>query len=225
MIEKKFDVMPILSNNKFEAFYSTKRWGVFSKIEEKKIDDAVHIYYRVNIYDFLKKVDKEQFNYCFLTDGNEIVGLISINNLNYLPVYNYLYQWISRVESSIIEYIKNKIEEIELIRLFEDSSDGRKKETLSSFKEDQKNNKENNFFSYLYFTDLGYLIKRFEHQLGHNVKDLQSFSRNFNDKGLYADLRNTVAHPNKILFQNFNDVNRVFKILEEFQEILSLVES
>jgi len=224
----KFDIMPIKeSDGSYKRFYKTIEWGKYEKIEENEIKTEDSIYYLTNIEDVIKAFFNTNKKFFFLDNETDIVGLISIGNLNSKHVYLYLYNLVAQFEISLVNLIeKSGIDDLNLIAMFEKRTESKNSlDALKRYKEEDEKGLDYKFIEYIYLTDLAYIIKK------KNLIQNLGMNKNEFDKGISAineTIRKAIAHPNKSLIRNDksiadlnNALNRLNVILESVNNYLS----
>jgi hypothetical protein len=219
MKSKKFDIVPIINESDFCNSYYTYNQD---SLETKIINENEKLYYLTHIRDVIWSMNKDKKTHYFLSNGrneHDIVGLISLSNLNSRDFYLYLFSTISSLElefSNLIESSKEVAFEI----LGKNSTNTNLKKQLSEIEyrinDDENNGNENNYKEYLYFSNLITLVKVEEKYKELNYKNVSQFEKNI---GLLKDIRNTVAHPVKSIVNNFEDLEKLNKGIEKIFEL------
>lgn len=219
MARNRFDILPVVVNHVVENYFQTNDWGDFSSITLKKITKEDVIYYRLSFMDLIHKmVHEDRFHY-FLGDSKEVLGLISLNNLNCLAVYNYIYQIIASLEQLVSNYLKNNFDETQVLDWLENTSDKQANEVAQEFVKLKNENADNSIFHHLYFPTLGTLLKKAAPVIEIKKPELLNFRTKFCSGNLYWEIRNTVSHPVKPLFINKNSVIKVNELIEDYLKI------
>ena len=111
MKTNRFDVLPIENEDgTVTSFFSTQEWNKYDSLNKSRIKDAATIYYRLSLKDLVRKFKEEERHFYFMTDYNEVLGLVSFVNLNCQLVYNYLFFIIADIERSVSEILKKYID-------------------------------------------------------------------------------------------------------------------
>ena len=225
MISKSYDVLPIVSNGRVIEYYKTKNWGDFSSIEVRPIEGPDKLYYRLSFYDFLKRMIDEKREFYFLADSQEVLGLISLNNLNCLAVYNYIYQITSGLERRVTEMLKEQFSEDYIIDILSRTSDKSAAEILKEFNGLKQGNRENSIFDFLYFPTLSTILKYAIQDLPDKLKPIEVFRKKFHTNNVYGSLRNAVAHPVKPIFTSRDSISKVDELISDFYNIQEILDS
>lgn len=225
MNKNKFDILPIEMNGGFKSYYKAKQFGNYSSIEECLILETDKIYFRTGFIDVVKKMIRSSQEYFFLTDSENILGLISLNNLNSLVVYNFLYQVISGLEKNVSEFLKSTTTESEIIEILLNTSDKQAKSTAEIYLKSIENNTNNSIYEQLYFSTFSCILKNLESKLKGNHRELLQYRKNFSSENIYGKLRNSVAHPIKPVFENLNDLKSVIQLIEDSMKIREIIGS
>jgi len=223
MALNRYDILPIKHNGVVEYYFHTLERGDFSKIDHKKIVMADTIYYRLSFRDLLRKMMKEKKDYYFLSDGQDTLGFISINDLNSLPVYNYVYQLIATIEREVSSYLSFILNEEEVIEILEKTSDKQAKDVLAHFNSQKLKNAENTIFQYLFFPTLGTLLKYAEPKIKKDKPKLLDYRKEFCSGNLYWEIRNIVSHPVNPLFTDAESIEKVNRLIVEYVEIMEIL--
>lgn len=78
MKSNRFDVLPIAnSDGSTTSYFATREWNDYSSLNRNTIIDATTIYYRLSLKDLVRKFKEDKQHYYFLTDYNDILGLVS----------------------------------------------------------------------------------------------------------------------------------------------------
>lgn len=203
MVKNKYDVLPVkLSGESVHTFYSTEYWNDYSNVILMEIKDVDTIYYRTSFQDLVRKLHDENKHYFFLSDNREVLGLVSIANLNSQAVYNYLFQLIADIERQIILQFERSISQDDIIEVFSKSSDSHQKYIVTSFQEAREMGVDNTIFHHMYLQDIAILLKKFKDQLNEELSDILKFRKKFSPNGLYTKIRNTVMHPVRPVISN-----------------------
>lgn len=221
----KFDILPVREEAGMSKYFQTVNWGNYSEITLHQIEPKDKIYYRLSFFDLLKRMQEDKSTFYFLTDSKDLLGLISLNNLNCLAVYNYIYQITAGLERTVSSYIRSIANEHEIIEILKLTSDKTGKEILRSYEELKESNAENSIFDHLYFPTLGTILKRLSPNIPEHQKSLLKFRKKFSSNNIYGKLRNDVAHPIKPIFTSLKSVERVNELISDYYEINEILSS
>lgn len=211
MEQYQFDILPqINKSNIVKSYYFTIRWGVYNdnNILCKPIEEADKIYYLTNIVDVIRLMYENKRNFYFLTNHSEIVGLITISNLNCKNVSLYYYNLINTIERKLGHFVRKYLDTASIIESLQKI--GKRKSTtyaldsITRFVEDSQKGLDGSIIEYLYLSELFLLI--IEHKLYKKLdyKNQNAFEEN---SGKLRQLRNTISHPNKSLIKNTQSLN------------------
>ncbi|MEN8123090.1 MAG: hypothetical protein ABFS35_22315 [Bacteroidota bacterium] len=224
MLEQNFDILPIdEGSSSIESYFKTQSWGDYSKIEISKIAESQKIYYRISFFDLLKKMKNEKKNFYFLIDSENVLGLITISNLNSLAVYNYIYQITADLERKMSGYIQNLATEKEILNILEKTSDKAANGVIKSFKNLKDNNQDNSIFQSLYFPMVSTILKNLENKIPLEHEKLLEYRKKFNADQVYGSLRNEVAHPVKLIFTSFDSIIKVNELITDYYDIIDII--
>lgn len=212
MKENRFDILPLLKNNDCKFYVSTEQWNCFSidKISQKEIQPNEDcIYYLTHVKDLIRLFVNMNRNYFFLTNHTEIVGLITIGDLNNKFFYYYLYQKLVELEKNLSSFLtKNVGVETILFKVEELSSENTSlsewfNESLNRYKEDVINGTDTVINEYLYLGQYIHLICSFSlfKSIGYkNVDALKNGTKALNE------IRKTIAHPTRSIISESNSI-------------------
>jgi hypothetical protein len=160
----------------------------------------------------------------FLADSNEILGLLSLNNLNCLAVYNYIYQITASLELIVSQYLEELLDEEFVLDVLKKTSDEQANKIAVYFENLQSSNRENSIFHHLFFPTIGTLLKYSAELIENDRPELLRYRKKFCVDNLYWEIRNTVSHPVKPLFRDEGSVVKVNELISDYitiKEILS----
>lgn len=215
----RFDILPVHINEDLDHYYQTKNWGDYSEIVLKEILREDIIYYRLSFLDLLRKMQREGKYQFFLADSNEILGLVSLNNLNCLAVYNYIYQITASLEKVVSDFLQRTLDNDEVILMLSGSSDKQAQSIIKVYTEMKAVNKDNTIFQYLFFPTLGTLLKSAADKVEKEVPELMAYRTKFCAGNLYWEIRNIVSHPVKPLFVDENSILKVNELISDYYTI------
>lgn len=221
MKDYRFDVLPIRNEDgNYTQYYKTNIWGNYdpSNIIRCEIVQDDKLYYLTNIHDAIRKFSATNRKYFFLDNQSDIIGLITIGNLNCKHVYLYLYNLIVQVEQALGRFIyASGLTDKELYLQFKERTESKNaKEAIQRYEADDDLGLDYNFIEYLYLTDLCYIFKKYD-----LVDQLSITKRKFEDIiGNINAVRTVVAHPNKSLIRNDESIHDLYQLIEEIDYLL-----
>lgn len=222
MSSNRFSILPILdTDGNCRTFYKTNDWVNFDidNIVLAQIQPENKLYYLTDIDDAIKRFAETGWNYFFLDNLTDIVGLITISDLNCNQVYLYLYSLTSQFERIIASLIyKNGITDSMIQPILEgrESSENAKK-AIENFEKAKLKGFDSNLLEELFLSDLSCVFKKFE------LDKKCGIERKYWDKtisGLIYKVRNPVAHPCKRLIKNEKSVKDLHQIISSMNVIL-----
>ena len=226
MKENRFDVLPISeSDNSIFYYFSTREWNNYKSLNKLSIKKAPKVYYQMSLKDLIRKFKKEESHYYFLTDENEILGLVSYVNLNCQLVYNYLFQVISDIERSVSDLLKKSIKQEELINYFKNSENNHLNKIVLNFENAIKTNSDNDIFQHLYLQDIGILLNKFENRIPYNKKRILKFKKKFSPENTYTLLRNKIMHPVRPILSSPEIINKMDELLVDYEIIKDTIDN
>lgn len=222
----RFDVLPIENEDgTFNSYFSTREWNVYSSLNKNKINDAQTIYYRLSLRDLIKKFKKDERHYYFLTDYDQILGLVSYVNLNCQLVYNYLFFIIADIERSVSGILKKYVCQEKILSEFKKSDDRHLLDLSNIFQKDIDENNDSDIFQRMYLQTIGITLKKFISELPNEYKPLNKYSSKFGTEGVYNLVRKKVMHPVRPILSDDESINQIDELLNDYIEIKNIAES
>ena len=219
MRQTRFDILPVDSGGHVRSYYRTKTWNDFSSVEQHDLNHHDVVHYRTPLREIIKGFTKEERLFYFLGNDSDVVGLISITNLNSRQVKTYFYSLISELELLLGDYLDRSTPNGEL--LYDYLFSGVLPDHISNLRETYDKAKEDGFdvrlVEYLYLKDLYGALAHFElHKpLGYSSKN------KFKDKlNSINDLRNAVSHPARSLVISEKQVGKLWERLDLIEELI-----
>ncbi len=217
MQDRRFDILPVEDDGKIRRYFSTSRWNDFNDISEREISHKDVMPFDSPIKEVIRGLAIENRNSFFLVSEREIVGLVSVSNLNCRQIRVYLYSLLSDLEVSLSQFITERLDDEKLIDvvLGEQSGQG-KKDIENRYKADQEAGMEVPFVEYLYLSDLANVISRA------NLHEQLGLSRTKATKilGSLTNFRNKVAHPVRSILEHENPAQYIWKQIDQIDEML-----
>lgn len=225
MLEYQFDVLPVQTESgEVIKYFSTRKWGDYSKLNLNPITDKDVLYYRTSFKDLIEKFKKSERHYYFLADSREINGLVSYVNLNCQLVYNYLFHLISEIERNISAILKNEIEEVEVVTAFGDSEDDHIKKVLKSYTDGLEKNENSNIYESMFLQTIGITLNKFRKKLSPLACPLLRFANELSPESNIGKLRNRVFHPVRPILSNKESIDQISTLLESYEEISLIID-
>ena len=228
MAANGFDILPKVNRNgNVHSYYCTKSWGRYAEdgIELKNIQPEDSLYYTTNIKDVIRLMYEQGRNYFFLANYTDVIGLITISNLNCKQVALYYYNLVCSLEKALGMFVRGCLDRDQILHSLEKLGREKNKrsalDTVKRFNADFSKGLDGSIIEYLYLSDLFLLISHHQmyKRLGYKTQDL--FLR---DTDKLNTLRNSIAHPNKSLVKSretLNDLWKAFIKIEELEDMLS----
>lgn len=220
MSSNRFDILPIKERDGgYLSYFKTSEWGNFSNKEIVKCDILAEdrIYFLTRLRDVIREFAEKERNYFFLDNHKDILGLITIGNLNSKHVYLYLYNLILQLENYMGSALYNAgLDDKELVNVFKRINNPmRVKEVINRFEKDQAKGADFRFVEYLYLSDYKsiYEDKKIKEKLKIRCSEFPDVLQNINK------IRNVVAHPNKSLIRNENSMKELTKAIDILEEL------
>lgn len=226
MKHHKFDVLPIVdSNGQIENFYSTRDWNNYSHLNLNKIESSLSVYYRLSIEDLIRKFAINGTHYYFLTNDKDVLGLVSLVNLNSQPVYNYLYFILSDIERSIATMLNENLNLQDILTSFSNSEDTHLHEILRNYHEAVEKGLDNSIFEHMYLQTIGITVNKLLSKIPEKYKGLNKFSAKFSANGLYNEIRNRIMHPVRPILSDGITVADLNLLLSDYAAIKGILEN
>ena len=226
MKKNRFDVLPVENEDgTFTSYYSTQEWNDYSRLNLIKTKDAPKIYYRTSLNDLVKKFEREDQFYYFLTDSDQVLGLVSYVNLNCQLVYNYLFFILADIERSISSMLKDHLDQREVIEEFKRSKNTHQQELVESFDRSVRDNSDTDIFELMYLQSIGITLKKFTYKLPHSLKGLAKYSSKFSSEGVYGSLRNRIMHPVRPVLSDKDSIKKINELLVDYDHIKGILDS
>ena len=226
MQQNRFDVLPIENEDgTFDSYFSTQEWNVYSSLNKNKINDAQTIYYRLSLKDLIRKFKNDDRYYYFLTDHDQILGLVSYVNLNCQVVYNYLFFIIADIERRVSEILKMNLSQNKILTEFKKSEDKHLSELSESFENNIADNNDSDIFQHMYLQTVGITLKKFISELPDKYKLLNKYSSKFGTEGVYNLVRQKVMHPVRPILSDKKSINQIDELLDDYIKIINIAES
>jgi hypothetical protein len=226
MENNRFDVLPIENpDGTCNSYFSTQEWNIYTSLNKNKINDAQTIYYRMSLKDLIRKFKNDDRHYYFLTDHDQILGLVSYVNLNCQLVYNYLFFIIADIERSVSSILKNYVDQEKIISEFKKSDDQHLLDLANGFQKNIDDNNDNDIFQHMYLQTVGIALKKFVSDLPNEFKPLNKYSSKFGTQGVYNLVRQKVMHPVRPILSDKKSINQIDELLNDYIEIKNIAES
>lgn len=226
MKQNKFDVLPIVdSDGQIEKFYSTRHWNNYSHLNLSKIESSLSVYYRLSIDDLIRNFAIEGTHYYFLTNDKDVLGLVSLVNLNSQPVYNYLYFILSDIERSIAKMLSENLDLQDILDSFSNSEDAHLHQILKNYNEAVQKGLDNTIFEHMFLQTVGITVNKLISKIPEQYKGLNKFSAKFSSNGLYSEIRNRIMHPVRPILSNGVTVTDLNQLLSDYAAIKEILEN
>ena len=219
----RFDVLPIVNRSEIKSYFATQSRNDFSNIAVLPIREEDMIYYRMSFEDLIRKFDQDNRFFYFLTNHQEVLGLVSRVNLNSQPVYSYLFQLIVSIEKNISEKLDELIDQDDIIKMFESSSDPLNQSIVKNFKEAVEQGKDNSIFQHMYLQNIGYILNKFSKKLDEKLSRLKPYKSNFSPDGLYNKIRRNVMHPVRPIYNGDITITEINQFLSDYHQIMDIL--
>ena len=222
MVRERFDVLPIETDGSVDAYFHTLRWNDYSKVGRADITGVDLLPLDTQVRDVVRCLADQSRLFFFLSDASEVVGLISVVNLNRRPVKVWLFSLISEIEVRLGEFLSRHCNDDEIYALTLGCAKHPKyDEVKRRYQTDRDNGLELPVVEYLYFSDLVGLVieKGLYGQLDYSRT---SFERSL---GSLAELRDEVAHPARSIVREPEAVSKLWRRVQRIEDALGKLRS
>jgi CBS domain-containing protein len=215
MKQHGFDVLPIIDRDVVREYFITKSWNDYSRVVRQDITHRDVIPFLTHIPDVVRAFATEKRRFYFLSAENQIVGLISVTNLNSRQVQIFIFSLFCELETLLAKFLSAKISEENLkILLKAKRSPKRYNEIIKRFERDKSQGTDAEFVEYLYLSDLLQLMSE-----GY-WEELKISQEVLNELQGINEWRNRVAHPTRSLIRDPTDVEQLWNTLDRIEEVL-----
>lgn len=225
MKSQRFDVLPITNEDgSVNSYYSTQEWSVYDSLNKDRIKNAQTIYYRLSLRDLIKKFNTDDQHFYFLTDYSQILGLVSLVNVNCQLVYNYLFFVLADIERSVSQVLKEHVSEEDILKCCDNSTDKHMKDLAIDFRKNILDNNDNEIFQHMYLQTLGVILKKFLNRLPEEYRKLGKYSSKFGSKSIYNLIRNKVMHPVRPILSDKKSISQLDELLTDYLAIKDIID-
>ena len=217
MREKKYDVLPISGGGSVRSYFATSQWNDYERVEKQLIRHTDTVHYKTPIREIIRGFGSGERAYYFLANDREIVGLVSIVNLNCRQVKTYLYSLISELEASLADLLSAFTDEKSLkTYMFREPLPKKRADIKERYTKDVAQGVDAPFLEYLYLSDLIKAACKF------GIPELLGYSKKTFDKKLHQvnDLRHAVAHPTRSLITDELPPKLLWERVDTIEEAL-----
>lgn len=224
----RFDILPVLENGVITGYYETQQWGNFSDPPIfKSIHSAPKVYFRMSVFDLLRKIDSEKQLFYFLESSSGVVGLVTIGNLNFKAVYAQVFQLIIGIERAMSQIISQFIDENEILESFLQASDKSCRAIAEQHVDDMKRNADVSLFEKMYLPNYSVILRRFKERFPENAKLVCKYQKKFGSNSVLNLVRNRAAHPNRSLILSkspLSSVSQLLEVLDAYSTIIKVAD-
>lgn len=216
MEPNRFDILPIVEGGKVKEYYQTKQPNDFSKAAKQAITYRDVVPLNTHVRDVIKSFADNERTFYFLSNENEVVGLITVANLNCRQVKTYLFSLLSELEIRMGQFISERIPEDELLAMtFGEVVKNKHENVKARFEEDRSKGIELAFVEYLYLSDLIDLV------LKADLYENLGYTKNaFKKVNSLNDLRHAVAHPARSIVGSQDAAANLWGRIDRIEELL-----
>ena len=216
MKSNRFDILPIVEDGKVKEYYQTQEPNDFSQAAKQTITYRDVVPLHTHVRDVIKSFAEHDRTFYFLSNENEVVGLITVANLNCRQVKTYLFSLLSELEIRLGQFVSERIPEDELLAMtFGEAVKDKHENVKERFEEDRGKGIELAFVEYLYLSDLIDLVLRTD-----LYKDLGYTKKAFKKVNSLNELRHAVAHPARSIVGNRDATTTLWRRIDRIEELL-----
>jgi hypothetical protein len=191
MEENRFDVLPIEpESGPVDSYYVTEEWGNFSSVGRQTIGYEDTLPFRRSIRSAVKELSGKSRNFLFLTRDQEVVGLLTVSNLNCRAVRVYLFGLIAEMEKGLAKVVRFGLDQG---HFGEEYVTGKMRGHLEGqYRKAKEEGVDESITSYLHLSDLKEIICEHDLYSMLGYKEGERFEVEFES---VRNFRHTIAHP------------------------------
>lgn len=217
-LECRFDVLPVGTASGILGYYQRNSTEVQDIGLERTIQaDASY-------KDLLARISESPF--LFVIKDDQVVGLITLADLNARSFRLWLYEHHFSLETALIDFLAGTLNEEKIIVYLEKKSQNRKDkceaDMFARYQTDKSKDIDCRVTEYLFFPDLINLIAS-----NHLFNLLKEKSRTSFEKkyGPINDLRTGIMHPAKSIISSHLSPRRVLELVQRCENLLASLDS
>lgn len=213
MKELRFDNLPIIeSDGAVIKFWKTTTDGVYNNIKEHNINYIDTIKSDINFETLINEFNKNNKNHFFIISNSEVIGLVTISDINNKLSRLYLYSIISELEILLVEFINKELTELEILEYLTSKN---KTEIIERYEKEKRDNIETSITNHLYFIDILKIIRLYELD-----KKLILFENGWVKYYSINDLRNDIMHSTNNIINSMDCVKKLKTRITMINELL-----
>ena len=228
MRKKSYDIIPAINKKgEYSHMVYSKKWGSYSDndIEMCKINIKEDcIYYLTHIEDAIRLMAENRKYFYFLTNHSDIIGLLTLSNLNNKQFYYWFYQRFVDIEQGFGNMLNSVTKPDEILKRIDSYSSTQTdigkwfSDSLKRYREDREKGVDALVTEYLYFGQFIELFKdlRLYNDLGY--KNVNEFEIN---NSYLKEIRNIIAHPTRSLITDLDSLNKIWKGIVKMNEFVT----
>jgi hypothetical protein len=214
MSKGRYDVLPILEDNgSVRDFYITNSPDDFSEIKKETIAYKDTMPLDTDISVVISKFNNEKRRYFFLTRNKEVVGLITLGNLNCKQVQIYIYNVICELETLLGDFVNHHLSKEQVMAWLQKKSSYT--EILKQYNKLVEVDLENSITEHFYFKDLFEIIKSYG-----LAKELGFTNTQWTNFNSINEIRKKIAHPTRSLLDSENNIEKLNSRLNNINELI-----
>jgi len=196
MKKQGFDVLPVSPDESgaVDSYFVTETWGDFHSICHRTISYDDTLPFREDIRRVIEKLAADDRNFFFLEQDQQVVGLLTVSNLNCRAVRVFLYGLLAEMETGLAKVIENSLVEGRLNE--EHIHEQMSGHLLSRYQEAKEDGVDESITEYLYLSDLKTIIGGHDLYMPLGYNEQEKFERDFEEVN---EFRNSIAHPVRTL--------------------------
>lgn len=216
MRQSGFDVLPIDGDGRVRAFFATRDWGNYTEVERASLRHSDVIPFNTPLREVIRRLAQEERGFFFLGEDGEVVGLITVANLNCRQVSVLLFGLLVELEVLLGRGVRAHFGDDLRAAIERACGSERAADILQRFDRDQQQGLDAPLIEYVYLSDLVNLAvdAKMHTRLGYSAT---KFRR---DAGALVALRNQVAHPARSVVDAANPVSRLWERVDRAEALL-----
>lgn len=219
MKDNRFDHLPIVDKNGFvtEFFKAVdlKNFEEVTRVTIKRPEDTIPL--NMDIREVIYQFSMSRTFFFLTCKNDEIVGLITIGNLNSKQVYVFIYNLICELEIKLANFVNFNLDTDQILKWMESKNNDKTnyKKVVKKFYELKKDGLENKITELFFFKDFFILIK--DKKLYTRLELLDKDWASFYDLN---NLRNIIAHPARSILDSKQNIDELKSRVKRVEDLI-----